>query len=327
MSRTAQAVKEAATALNSTPTLTLVKGQPRALSTDVAAYFGKRHKDVLRQIDNISANCPESFTERNFAPSEYTDATGRKLPAYSMTRDGFTMLAMGFTGPKAIQFKIAYIEAFSAMEAELAARARDGFMLTGGDAPVLDGPSCVKTRKPLGNLINTWVGLAPITYRDAWHQVKGHFLVEKAENLTLAQVKEACEWVQERIDRLGLAHGAEKAKAAPPAPNPLLALPEGQAIKLPDLERIKADGREVVKAASVFQDIANPFFYTHLEFTKSLREACKDNPAIWTAHDCLYMFGIYAETLAGVASNAHNLVTHVIAGYELVAAIQKGRPE
>ena len=65
----------------------------------VAQAFEKEHKAVLRAISNLE--CSSQFTERNFALSEYTDSTGRKLPAYRLTRDGFSFLAMGFTGKKA----------------------------------------------------------------------------------------------------------------------------------------------------------------------------------------------------------------------------------
>ena len=206
MSRTAQAVKEAATTLNQVPALTLVNNQPRASSIEVAAKFGKRHDHVLRQIRQIVANCPESFNAPNFGAVETKDDKGELRPAYTMTRDGFTILAMGFTGPKALAWKIRYIEAFNAMETELAAQARGGL--------ALDGPSTVQARKPLSNLINTWVRHAPLDYRDAWLQINAHFQVEKAEDLTLAQVKEACVWVQERIDKLGAAHkNLDEAKA------------------------------------------------------------------------------------------------------------------
>ncbi|MGK5615600.1 Rha family transcriptional regulator, partial [Proteus mirabilis] len=57
--------------------------------------------------------------QRNFSLSEYIDSTGRKLPLYEMTKDGFVFLVMGFTGKKAAQFKEAYIAAFNRMEAEL----------------------------------------------------------------------------------------------------------------------------------------------------------------------------------------------------------------
>lgn len=72
---------------------------------------------MLRSIDCL--DCSDSFTERNFAFSGYIDATGRNLRSVDMSKDGFTFLAMGFTGTKAARFKEAYIAQFNAMEAEL----------------------------------------------------------------------------------------------------------------------------------------------------------------------------------------------------------------
>ena len=67
----------------------------------------------------MHGKCPEEFTAHNFVESNYTDSTGRKLPMYTMTRDGFTLLVMGYTGKEAMRFKLEYIEAFNAMEREL----------------------------------------------------------------------------------------------------------------------------------------------------------------------------------------------------------------
>lgn len=86
-------------------------------SLDVAETFGKAHKDVLRSIRELG--CSSEFNERNFAPVEYTDTKGEKRPAYAMTRDGFTMLVMGYTGDAAMRFKEAYIKQFNAMESAL----------------------------------------------------------------------------------------------------------------------------------------------------------------------------------------------------------------
>ena len=80
----------------------------------VAEYFGKQHKDVMRTIKNL--NCSKEFNERNFTPVKYTDRKGETRQEYLMTKDGFTILAMGFTGAKAMQFKEAYINAFNKME-------------------------------------------------------------------------------------------------------------------------------------------------------------------------------------------------------------------
>lgn len=86
-------------------------------SRRIAHKFGKRHADVLRSIKNLE--CSPEFTERNFAPSEYVDGTGRTLPTYKVTRDGFTFLITGFTGKEAARFKEEYIAAFNWMEQRL----------------------------------------------------------------------------------------------------------------------------------------------------------------------------------------------------------------
>ncbi|CUU77812.1 phage protein [Campylobacter hyointestinalis] len=82
-------------------------------SLDVANVFNKRHSDILAQIREFPT---DDFTERNFPLSEYTDSTGRKLPCYNLTRDGFSLLVMGFTGEKAYRWKIEFINAFNKME-------------------------------------------------------------------------------------------------------------------------------------------------------------------------------------------------------------------
>ena len=90
----------------------------RAVTTSlrVAEYFEKDHFVVLRSIKDIIKDSAGELTDCNFVVSEYVDSTGRKLPMYLMDRDGFTLLAMGFTGKKALKFKLDYIAAFNAME-------------------------------------------------------------------------------------------------------------------------------------------------------------------------------------------------------------------
>lgn len=99
------------------PEITIINGRVVTTSLAVANYFTKRHERVLDRIRNLE--CSAKFTEHNFVLSEYTDASGRKLPCYQITRDGFTFLAMGFTGKRAAQFKEAYINAFNQMEKQL----------------------------------------------------------------------------------------------------------------------------------------------------------------------------------------------------------------
>ncbi|EOK7941497.1 Rha family transcriptional regulator, partial [Escherichia coli] len=99
------------------PEIAIVDGQAVTSSLAVANFFSKRHDDVLKKIRTLE--CSASFTSRNFSVSDYTDCTGRKLPCYQITRDGFAFLAMGFTGKRAAQFKEAYINAFNQMEKQL----------------------------------------------------------------------------------------------------------------------------------------------------------------------------------------------------------------
>lgn len=86
-------------------------------SLDVAETFGKEHKHVLRDIRELG--CSEEFNRSNFGPISYTDSMNRKQDAVAMTRDGFTLLVMGYNGELAMKFKEGYIKQFNAMEAAL----------------------------------------------------------------------------------------------------------------------------------------------------------------------------------------------------------------
>lgn len=99
----------------------IIREQATCTSRDVAANFKKRHDNVLRDIENIKKDLPNF--EEMFFETKYPDEYGRKQKAYIMNRDGFTLLAMGFTGKKALEWKLKYIAAFNAMEKALAQRA------------------------------------------------------------------------------------------------------------------------------------------------------------------------------------------------------------
>lgn len=90
-------------------------------SRNVAEVFEKEHYNVIRDIREVLNSCEQNFTKLNFELSEYKDSTGRSLPEYLLTKDGFTILAMGYTGPKAMAFKVAYIKRFNEMEQQLKA--------------------------------------------------------------------------------------------------------------------------------------------------------------------------------------------------------------
>lgn len=84
-------------------------------SREVATRFKKQHKDVLRAIKNIMKNLSNDFSQRNFAPQKELANTREEI-FYLLTRDGFTMLAMGFTGVEAMTWKVQFLEAFKMLE-------------------------------------------------------------------------------------------------------------------------------------------------------------------------------------------------------------------
>ena len=96
----------------------LVKIENDRMLTDsriVAETFGKDHRHVLRDIDNIKKDV--SNFGQMFFETEAPDSYGRLQRVYQMTRDGFSLLAMGFTGSDAMEWKLKYLEAFNKMEA------------------------------------------------------------------------------------------------------------------------------------------------------------------------------------------------------------------
>ena len=104
------------------------KDVPAVTSLQVAEAFGKEHFNVLRDIETILLQVPENFRKLNFEVSEYTiqnPLTGGELPKpmYLLTKDAFTLLTMGYTGEKAMAFKVAYIARFNEMEKALQANA------------------------------------------------------------------------------------------------------------------------------------------------------------------------------------------------------------
>lgn len=86
-------------------------------SLDIAETFEKRHDNVLKDIRELK--CSDEFRLLNFEESKYLNQQNHKQPIYYITRDGFTLLVMGYTGEKAMRFKETYIKQFNAMEKAL----------------------------------------------------------------------------------------------------------------------------------------------------------------------------------------------------------------
>ncbi len=99
-----------------------VKGEeiPVTTSRKVAEYFGKEHKHVIESIEKLLEKDGSSFGLISmFVISKYKDKYKRDKKQYLLTQDGFTLLAMGFTGAKALEFKLAYIQSFNDMRSAI----------------------------------------------------------------------------------------------------------------------------------------------------------------------------------------------------------------
>jgi Rha family phage regulatory protein len=132
-----------------------VDGKVFANSLDVAEFFGKAHKNVLRDIDvlighgsDLSHEVSSLFTK---VKVRHPTVAGRFDPTFDMTRDGFMLLGMGFTGAKALEWKLLYVRAFNAMEATLraASPAPAAVELTAGDCHRIGGIVKAVTGKAL----------------------------------------------------------------------------------------------------------------------------------------------------------------------------------
>lgn len=101
--------------------LSMQNGEPVVSSRQIAESFEKRHDHVMRDIEDIMRGLPKNGDTPMFYKTEYVhEQNGQSYPMYLMNRDGFTLLAMGFNGKAALEWKLKYIAAFNEMEKKLA---------------------------------------------------------------------------------------------------------------------------------------------------------------------------------------------------------------
>ena len=202
------------------PSVSLHSGRPATTSLEVAKFFGKQHQHVMRSIDDLRSNTPESFSASNFGRAEYSDEQGKPRPMFILYRDGFMLLVMGYTGKKALAMKLAYIEAFNRMEEELARQKEAARNITQDivDFPgsISITPSSVADRKPLRALVGSWAKLSNAPFDACWNQLKAAFNLANIKELPQEWIADALAWVQAKIDAL-------------PAPAPAASLPSSPA--------------------------------------------------------------------------------------------------
>lgn len=110
--------------MSSAPTLALAElvslagERPVTTSRRIAQCFNKNHQHVMRDIRNLIKRDPD-WSVSNFGQSDYVNARGKTYQEYTVTKDGFMILAMGFTGEDAFRWKLAFMNAFNQMAERL----------------------------------------------------------------------------------------------------------------------------------------------------------------------------------------------------------------
>ena len=194
------------------PQVSIINNVVKTTSIAVAGFFKKLHKNVLKAIDSLKADLDPAFYALNFELIQNQVDLGmgrtRLDRAYEMTKDGFTLLALGFTGKEALAFKVAYIQRFNDMEATLK-----------GQRPYqmpLPTMSDKRTRVPLKDAVTLLVAKSRnMNYSEAYGMIHQRFDVDSVENLTVDQVPLAVEYIHRVVcEFIG--------KAELPAPKPVL---------------------------------------------------------------------------------------------------------
>ncbi len=181
------------TLISTTPVVSIVNRRAVTTSKAIADYFHKQHKNVLQKIDALAAELPAEWYELNFKLIQIEVDLGagrtRKDPAREITRDGFTLLAMGFTGKQALVWKLQYIEAFNAMELALTAPAQPRERLTPAQQRTLQEAVAART----AGLSDQQKHLA---FPKLWGGVKTTFRVPSYKELEQSQFEDALSFVQ-----------------------------------------------------------------------------------------------------------------------------------
>lgn len=223
------------------PSVSLHSGRPATTSLEVAKFFGKRHDNVLRDIDALLSQLPENSLQLNFEETYQEQETPlgvKQIRVFIIYRDGFMLLVMGYTGKKALGMKLAYIEAFNRMEEELA-RQKESAIPASPTPDDFTGtlsitPSTTEDRKPLRALVGSWAQVSGLPFAACWNQLKAAFNLANIKELPQEWIPDAIDWVQKRIDAL-------------PAPAPATALPASPSSPTDDAEGHLAAIREHIR--------------------------------------------------------------------------------
>lgn len=158
-------------------------------SVKVADAFGKLHKNIIAKIKSL--DIPEDFSRLNFKLCYKNNElqNGKPQPFYEMTKDGFMLIVMGFTGKKAMEVKIAYITAFNMMHSKLFPKTQYGLK----EAPKLTPAQQRHIQKRVAELVGRQVGTS---YNAIWGRLKDHFHVGTYKDIPAHKYPEVCEYLR-----------------------------------------------------------------------------------------------------------------------------------
>ena len=163
----------------------VIEGRPVTSSRIVAEYFSKKHSDAVRAIDSIIAKKPELLASRNFAQwseeVEIGSGAKRTVTGYWMDQKGFCILAMGFTGAKALEFKCAFYDEFERMNHELEAPTT----ITPAEQRAIQREVAIRAHKTSSN------------YRTIYRAIKARYQIARYDQLPRTQLEDCLDFIRE----------------------------------------------------------------------------------------------------------------------------------
>ena len=163
----------------------VIEGRPVTSSRIVAEYFSKKHSDAVRAIDSIVAKKPELLASRNFAQwseeVEIGSGAKRTVTGYWMDQKGFCILAMGFTGAKALEFKCAFYDEFERMKHELEAPTT----ITPAEQRAIQREVAIRAHKTASN------------YRTIYRAIKARYQIARYDQLPRTQLEDCLDFIRE----------------------------------------------------------------------------------------------------------------------------------
>lgn len=164
----------------------IIEGRPVTSSRIVAEYFGKRHNDVLRGIRDLiekNTDLSKSFIARE-EQIETSNGASRSNPVFLMDQKGFCILAMGFTGAKALEFKCAFYDEFERMKHELERRSIEPTTLTPAEQRAIQVAVAGRAKK------------LAASYQAIYRAIKARYQIAKYDQLPRTLLKDCLKFIE-----------------------------------------------------------------------------------------------------------------------------------